>query len=175
MDGSGRKSRRFRMVGVLLVCMAALQSSCGTILYPERRGQKSGQLDVAVILLDGACLLVFVIPGIIAFAVDFATGAIYLPPGKSDDKSSEKHYHEVRVTPAELTPQRLEAIVREHTGKTVDLRDGAYRAMRIESIEQFTPQTVASLEASPTPGPGFDELLNESVKQSTGLVEQNSR
>ena len=44
---------------------------CGTILYPERKGQNSGRIDTGVVLLDGIGLLLFVIPGVIAFAFDF--------------------------------------------------------------------------------------------------------
>jgi len=52
---------------------------CGTILYPERKGQNSGKIDTGVAVLDGIGLLLFVIPGIIAFVVDFYNGTIYLP------------------------------------------------------------------------------------------------
>ena len=167
MERSHRKKLGFRIAGVLLVGLAVLQMSCGTILYPERNGQtRSGKLDVAVILLDGACLLIFVIPGIVAFAVDFATGAIYLPHEKSHEKSSEKQYDQVRVAPEDLTPQRLEEIVRQHTGKTVDLRGGGYRVLRLHSIDEFTPETVASLEASPPTSCSVDEVLKEWAKQS---------
>jgi hypothetical protein len=143
MERSKIKRRVWRFVGAVLVGLALLQISCGTIIYPERRGQKSGKLDPAVILLDGACLLIFVIPGIIAFAVDFATGAIYLPP----EQSSEKQFYEVHVPPDQLTAQRIEDIVRQHTGKTVSLEPGGYQAMPLENLEEFTPQRVAQIEA----------------------------
>ena len=52
---------------------------CGTILYSERKGQKSGKIDAGVAILDGIGVLFFIIPGIIAFAVDFYNGTIYLP------------------------------------------------------------------------------------------------
>jgi hypothetical protein len=155
MERSSEKKRSLRIGCACLAGVMLLQVSCGTILYPERRGQKSGRLDVAVILLDGACLLLFVIPGIVAFAVDFGTGAIYLPaedsPRKSPETPSTGPMQQVRVAPAELTAQRLEAIVREQTGKTVHLSPGRYRAMRLQSIDQFTPQTVARLEADEDP------------------------
>lgn len=55
-------------------------AGCGTLLHGERRGQPhSDQLDWGVVVLDSLGLLLFVIPGIAAFAVDFSTGAIYLP------------------------------------------------------------------------------------------------
>src|ERR1039458_9448690 len=52
---------------------------CGTIVYPERKGQKSGKMDAGVAILDGIGVLFFIIPGVIAFAVDFYNGTIYLP------------------------------------------------------------------------------------------------
>ena len=71
-----------RMVAVLLCLTLALPlSSCGTLIFPERQGQSSGKLDPNVLILDGFGLLFFIVPGLVAFAVDFATGAIYLPPG----------------------------------------------------------------------------------------------
>ena len=65
----------------LLVCAVLIVQlvGCGTIMYPERRGQRGGRIDPGVAVLDGLCLLLFIIPGIIAFAVDFSNGTIYLP------------------------------------------------------------------------------------------------
>jgi hypothetical protein len=59
---------------ILTIC-----TSCGTLFYPERRGQKSGSVDPTVAILDGIGLLFFIVPGLIAFAIDFSTGAIYKP------------------------------------------------------------------------------------------------
>ncbi|HEY7116868.1 MAG TPA: hypothetical protein VH475_09790 [Tepidisphaeraceae bacterium] len=160
MEGSSKTIRPWQWAGVVLVGLAVLQMSCGTIIYPERRGQKAGDLDVGVVLLDGACLLVFVIPGIVAYAVDFSTGAIYLPPNRSRERSSDKKYDEVRIPPSELTPQRIEQVVYEHTGKSVDLHGRDFRTVRIENLDRFTPQDAAKLEASATASPGFDELMS---------------
>jgi len=55
-------------------------TGCGTLMHPERRNQRhSNQIDWKVVALNGLGLLLFFIPGVIAFAVDFYTGAIYLP------------------------------------------------------------------------------------------------
>jgi hypothetical protein len=112
----------------LLVCSAMLLQlvSCGTLLYPERRGQKSGELDVAVVLLDAIGLLFFIIPGVVAFAVDIDTGAIYLPPGHSRGRGQKGAEGEVLVTkvdPKSLNPATLSAIVTEQTGHPVRLDD----------------------------------------------------
>lgn len=60
-------------------------TGCGTILYPERKGQTGGRIDTGVALLDGIGLFVFVVPGIIAYAVDFYNGTIYLPGTTGQD------------------------------------------------------------------------------------------
>jgi hypothetical protein len=139
-----------RIAGRLTVGGAVFLASCGTLLYPERRGQPAGRLDVGVVVLDGIGLLVFLVPGIIAFAVDFATGAIYLPPEHAlSIPETGAELRKVQIDPAELTPQRVEAIVREQTGKTVSLQPGAYRAMPLQGLDQFTAEAVAELQADP--------------------------
>ena len=117
-----RSGRKLRVAGTLTTGLAFSLASCGTLLYPERRDQPAGRLDVGVVALDGLGLLLFLVPGVIAFAVDFATGAIYLPPGYASlAPPAAKDLRQVRVAPAELTPRRVEAIVLEQTGKAVSL------------------------------------------------------
>ena len=60
-------------------------SGCGTLMYSERVGRPhTHHIDWKVAALDGLGLLLFFIPGVIAFVVDFSTGAIYLPPESVD-------------------------------------------------------------------------------------------
>jgi hypothetical protein len=63
----------------LLIGGAAMlgASGCGWILYPERRGRKSGRVDVPILIIDLLWLLPGVIPGVICLVVDFTTGCIY--------------------------------------------------------------------------------------------------
>ena len=64
------------IISALVVNLAG----CGTLLYPERMGQRhSSQVDIKVAVADGIGLLFFIIPGVIAFAVDYHYGTIYLP------------------------------------------------------------------------------------------------
>ena len=59
---------------------ACCVTGCGTLLHSERRNQPhSNQIDWGIVALDSLGLLLFFIPGIVAFAVDFSTGTIYLP------------------------------------------------------------------------------------------------
>ncbi|MGB3384804.1 MAG: hypothetical protein WBA64_09005 [Marinomonas sp.] len=68
--------------GVVASLLVTQLSACGTLLYPERRGQTTGTIDVGVALLDAVGLLFFFVPGVVAFGVDFVTGGIYLPGGR---------------------------------------------------------------------------------------------
>ena len=67
------------LAALLIITLSAQLSACGTLFYPERRGQISGQIDPAIAAMNAIGVLFFVIPGLIAFAVDFSTGAIYMP------------------------------------------------------------------------------------------------
>ncbi|HUG91585.1 MAG TPA: hypothetical protein VML55_12160 [Planctomycetaceae bacterium] len=118
-----RVSRR-RFFSLALAAGATLSSvSCGTLLFPERRGQRGGRLDPTVILLDGLLLLLFVVPGVIAFAVDIYTGAIYLPPYEYGHVTpadfDRQTWHRVDVDRRDLTPGRVEQVVFERTGHRV--------------------------------------------------------
>jgi hypothetical protein len=106
------------LIGVVLV----LQLGCGTIFYPERRNQVAGKLDTDIVLLDGVGLLFFLIPGVIAFAIDFATGAIYLPAGKSSRVGDL--FGEVRTVPfdpAQTSPQGISDLIGQETGLEISL------------------------------------------------------
>ena len=83
------------IAGVLAVALFTQLTACGTLFYPDRRGQIEGKIDPAVAAMDAIGILFFVIPGLIAFAIDFATGAIYLPGGHT----------------AQLDPQQLKQLV----------------------------------------------------------------
>lgn len=76
--------------GIASILLISQLSACGTILYPERRGQVSGEIDVGVVALNALGLLFFFVPGVIAFGVDFATGAIYLPGGETASLSKDE-------------------------------------------------------------------------------------
>ena len=125
---------------VVSVALIAQLYGCGTLLYPERRGQKTGHVDVGVALLDALWLLVFIVPGVVAFAVDFSTGAIYLPGGtrQSAGPDNTGKMVMVRVEPTELNEKTIKEIVTEQTGlKELDLRQAKiYRLDEKENVEK---------------------------------------
>lgn len=98
--------------------------SCGTILYPERRGQAAGRIDAGVAVLDGLGLLFFFVPGVIAFAVDFTTGAIYLSGRSSRLVLQPSDLQDARVIhtrTGSLTLHDIEAVVEKEAGQKIDL------------------------------------------------------
>jgi len=70
-------STRRSLILLGLAALVLLAPACGTLLYPERHGQDGGDLDPTVLILDGIGLLFWLVPGLLAFVVDFATGSIY--------------------------------------------------------------------------------------------------
>lgn len=67
-----------KAASIIVAVVLALQLlGCGTLLYPERRGNHGGRVDVGVAVMDGFWCLVFIVPGVVAYIVDFSNGAIY--------------------------------------------------------------------------------------------------
>jgi hypothetical protein len=104
-------------------------TSCGTILYPERRGQDKHQavnkIDMAVFAMDTGLCLLGLLPGIIAFAIDFSSGCIYLPERqvsiKDMDQIDMTNWRVVKVDPDTLNQATIERIIQEQTGKSIQL------------------------------------------------------
>jgi len=122
---------------VVSVVMITQLYGCGTLIYPERRNQTTGNIDVGVTLLDGLWLLVFIIPGVVALAVDFTTGAIYLPGG-TKRASTQGEMVVVKVNPSELNEKTIKEIVMEQTGcPGFDMREAkVYPLERSENVEK---------------------------------------
>jgi hypothetical protein len=130
----------------------------------ERVGQAhSNQIDWKIAALNGLGLLLFFVPGVIAFAVDFWTGAIYLPleehyPGYGAG-GGEPHpapmpqapmQESLQLAPPgglglkrvviprnELQLERIQQIVAEHVGREVRLDNRDIRVHRFERIDEF--------------------------------------
>lgn len=108
--------------GALAVSLMTQLSACGTIFYPERRGQVSGQIDPAIAIMDAIGLLFYIIPGLLAFAVDFITGAIYLPGGKQAQVDPTLLQKAVKPD-GSIDKLRLKAIIEEQTGQQLPLEN----------------------------------------------------
>ncbi len=122
--------RKFGKLFISLICivvsavMITQLYGCGTLIYPERRGQRGGTVDGGIAIMDALWLLVFIIPGVVAFAVDFTTGAIYLPGGskRSSAPGQTGEVTVVRVDPRNLDENKIKEIVMKEKGlKELDL------------------------------------------------------
>lgn len=177
-----RQFFRYAFGQTAMVVTVCSTTGCGTVFYPERRHHShSGQIDWKIAALNGLGLVLFFVPGVIAFAVDFYTGAIYLPaghansgqgtlqadgrsvaahaaassPGSSDrvspfgsDRSAQSPrsawqrlgLKRIEVPREQLTPRRIEELVREHSGQEVSLADAHARLSQLPRIDQFDEQ-----------------------------------
>jgi hypothetical protein len=128
---------------VLVTAMLLQLMSCGYILYPERRGQPKGNLDVGVVLLDGVGLLFFLIPGIVAYAVDFSSNAIYVPPGQAKAVPPMLDLDEmtvVRMDPDRMDRETIERVIEEQVGRDIDLASSDLRVYEIDENGNFVPR-----------------------------------
>jgi len=90
---------------LLATCLAGtmvVSSGCGLLLYPERQGQTSGKIDPVVVGLDMLGLVFFIVPGLVAFALDYSSGTIYLPNSADSVDVSESTSDEVVINEAYL-------------------------------------------------------------------------
>lgn len=107
--------------GLLAASLVVQLAGCGTLFYPDRRGQIDGRIDPAVAALNAVGLLIYLVPGIIAFAVDFATGAIYLPDNRYS--VAPERLRDAIGADGRIDPLRLKAIIEADTGRTLPLDD----------------------------------------------------
>jgi hypothetical protein len=108
------------LVSALVISLGSQLAACGTILYPERRGQISGQIDPAIAGMNAIGLLFFIIPGLIAFAIDFSTGAIYLPGGKRAQIDPQLLQQTVN-SDGSIDRAHLQRLLLQHSGEELPL------------------------------------------------------
>ncbi|NYS61486.1 hypothetical protein [Vreelandella salicampi] len=112
---------------VVAICVVAL-SGCGTLFYPERKGQMSGNVDPVVAIANGVGLLFFIVPGVIAYAVDFSNGTIYLPSHDSASLDVER-LNDVNDVVA------LETLLSQKAGQPVRLDNELLMVEEVESLD----------------------------------------
>ncbi|MEQ8790630.1 MAG: hypothetical protein RIC55_30310 [Pirellulaceae bacterium] len=178
--------RAFLLRGLAPVVSATLLtpalSGCGSILYPERVGQpRNGPLDWKVVALDGLGLLLFFIPGVVAFAVDFYNGTIFLPTyappsplweSQPDPQPQEFYlppppdtpqaaaglwdaaqFETIDVPPDELTRIEIERLVSQRIGRPVRLDDDDAKVAALDDLDSFGARAreLAAGEIKPLP------------------------
>ncbi|MBD3652896.1 hypothetical protein [Kangiella sp.] len=130
-----------KLISYLVIAVFLFNASgCGTILHPERKGQVDGRIDPSIAVLDGLGLLLFLIPGIIAFAVDFNNGTIYLP-GTQGSLHDDDGTRVVKFD-GDLDIEELEAILEQETGRDLDLKKDLTMVMEPATIEEAQMRVV---------------------------------
>ncbi|MDX1695482.1 MAG: hypothetical protein R3208_17090 [Ketobacteraceae bacterium] len=148
-----------RSLAVILMAATLNLTACGYFMYPERVGQTGGRIDPAIVVLDAIGLFIGIIPGVVAFAVDISTGAIYLSPGQPSviekhrnraafiDANDQQHDAALISVPAGSAPVDSDAVARKLSqmlGKTVNGQDiQFYRPASNEKLALLDGQTVA--------------------------------
>lgn len=101
-------------------CFLTIQS-CGTIFKSNQAGKMhSKKLDISIVLLDAIGLVLLLVPGIVAFTIDYLNGTLFLPYGataKLDNTSPEYIQkvlasHGIKVSIEQLEKAKAEALQR---------------------------------------------------------------
>ena len=112
-----------RIIGsVVALSLVTQLTACGTLFFPDRRGQIEGKIDPVVAGLNAVGILFYVIPGLIAFGIDFATGAIYYPPGQTAQVDPAKLKDAVNAD-GSVDNLKLQAILESELGQRLPLDD----------------------------------------------------
>ncbi len=113
---------RSRVIGgVLAVSLFTQLTACGTLFYPDRRGQIDGKIDPAIAVANAVGLIFYLLPGLIAFGIDFATGAIYLPD--NNYSMAPEKLQEAIGADGVIDQAKLKAIIESETGRSLPLDD----------------------------------------------------
>jgi hypothetical protein len=132
-------TRRFALLASALSFPLLSAQGCGYILYPERRGRTSGLVDGALVVMDALWLLLFLIPGIVAFVVDFSSGAIYVGGHARNDQPPQGRRMIVLEAGPNPSRARVEALVGAHLGRRISLDDPRVQSRRLVSHDEIQP------------------------------------
>ena len=131
---------KFATLIVLIISLMTNLVGCGTIIHPERKGQISGRLDPGIIVLNGVGLLLFFVPGVIAFAIDFTNGTIYLPGKRAAYLSPDEL--EMITTNGSVNVHALSNFINARLGTTVAINDHTFQTKSLHSISQLPSEFI---------------------------------
>lgn len=133
---------------------ACTLTGCGTLFHGERRGQRhNGRIDWKIAALNGLGLVFFFVPGVIAFAIDFYTGAIYLPAsyanaGWEADPASESSTVAGDTVPLQTASRDLGAASTSVSDSAAHSADNRLGLKRIQlTPDQLTPSQIERIVA----------------------------
>ncbi|RDB43286.1 hypothetical protein DU490_08760 [Halomonas sp. DQ26W] len=120
---------RHTLNGLVVGITIAALAGCGTLFHPERKGQMDGRIDPVVAVANGVGLLFFILPGVIAYAVDFSNGTIYLPGTQTTGVDT-------MPLDANMDVAALEELLSEKSGKTISLDDVLLIVEEVDSLDE---------------------------------------
>jgi hypothetical protein len=129
--------RKIKSAAISLALITTLSSqliSCGYILHPERRNQKSGHVDWAIVGLDAIGLLFFIIPGLIAFGVDIASGTIYMSSNNNFSNLEFQEYKKIKIK-GEVNEENIITAIKESTGIVIDFDNPNLKIIRDDQLK----------------------------------------
>lgn len=142
-----RRALRRIFSGLAGQAVLATTVGCGTILHPERKGQPAGRIDRKIAALNGLGLILFFVPGVIAFAVDFNNGTIYLPADNSASVQPEQDLRAVSCGTRRPVYSDIERVLQREAKVTVQLREPRVRRYALSSIKEFWAARAGLMES----------------------------
>ncbi|WP_299013064.1 hypothetical protein [uncultured Photobacterium sp.] len=110
---------RNKAIAVIFTAILAIQlSGCGLVLHPERKGQRGGNIDPAIAVLNAAGLFLFIVPGLVAFGIDLYYGTIYLPGTALE--LDEDELNQLKDVDGQLRSEALARLVSDKIGRPID-------------------------------------------------------
>jgi hypothetical protein len=103
----------------------------------HRLAERGGDIDVGIAILDGIGLLFFIIPGVIAYAVDFSNGTIYLPNRSRRASGEADELRRIHFDPHRSTCADIEAILERETGRTIKLDEPTVQVFELGSVDEM--------------------------------------
>ena len=135
-------SRRRFALTALLGGTSLTASSCGTLMYPERKGRRhSRTINKKVFWYDFAGIVLFGGLGIIGMMIDFNNGTMYLPAGQHAALGGSKKTRLVafRLPKGHREQRDYEAVASAHFGRSISFDDPSFRWEKLKSKAQFFP------------------------------------
>ena len=131
-NGESKMKNSKRIVHLVMIALTVNLVACGTLLYPERKGTRAGKIDPVVAGLDAVGLLFYIVPGVIAFVVDYNSGAIYLPRGRSSSVDGNVNVVHARYP---IDNAYLEKVLRDQLHVDADLQSDMVIAKKLSSLQ----------------------------------------
>lgn len=110
---------------------------------------------MTIVLLDACGLILWFVPGIIAFCVDFYTGAIFIPCGYYCENGSKNPQEgvakdlklkKIEIPKDQLDQKKLEQVISEQIGESISLHEDDSRFSMLTSLDEFPAKHQAHLD-----------------------------